>query len=224
VLLTSRVLLLTLSLAFANTASGGVIYSNLGSDPTRLFNDAFLDYASDARPANEKLAMSFVAAGNQDWMVTQIDLALREDLGGSFAARLSIYTDSAGLPGVPLGTWTLSNLAVNSHLVGVNCCAMTSLSLASSSVILTGGSSYFLVAQPIGVTVTDVWYWNTTGATGANLKADATGRWRPNRSTTLGAFDVLGVEISSETPEPSTLLLFVAGIAGCALCDRRRRA
>lgn len=38
---------------FSNTAVGGVIYSNLNPDPTRVFNDAFLFIATDARPSHE---------------------------------------------------------------------------------------------------------------------------------------------------------------------------
>jgi len=223
-MLSKPILMVLFAACVSNTAVGSVIYSNLNPDPTRVFNDSSFPYATDARPSNEKLAMPFTAAGSSAWLVTQIDLALREDLGGSFSAILSLAPDVGGLPGAPIATWTLTHLLPNSHLVGVNCCALTSLDVSASPVPITGGAQYWLVAQPVGITVADVWYTNTIGATGTALKADGNGVWRSLGPGNLGAFDVLGVAATTEAPEPATVFMFIGTLAVLGIWKRLRIA
>src|SRR5262249_39571872 len=92
------------AVAVAGPVRGGVIFSDLSSDPSHRFDSAFI--WGIAAPA--KLAMPFTAAGSSTWAVSQIDLALKEDLGGSFAATMSLNSDANGLPGAVIQSWTLT--------------------------------------------------------------------------------------------------------------------
>jgi len=222
VMLLKPVMMAVLSACIPSAAFGSVIYSNLNPDQTKLFNDASLFVATDSNPSNEKMAMPFRAGGSSAWLVTEIDVAIREDLGGSFSAVLSLAPDSGGVPGPAIGTWTLTHLPANSHLVGVNCCALTSLDLSASPVKITGGAVYWLIAQPVGRTVADVWYANTVGATGTTLKADGNGTWRSTGTGTIGAFDVLGAAATAEAPEPSTAFMFISSLTLIGVWKTRR--
>jgi hypothetical protein len=198
---------LMISAVVASIGRADVIYSNLNSDPAHLFDSTEAYVAGDGRPFNEKLAMPFMAPGNSTWILTQIDIALHEDLGGSFAALLTLNADATGVPGQGLANWTLNNLPPNPHNVDA-CCNMASLIVGQTAVSVSGGSKYWLVIQPIGITVADLWFWNNTGANGTSYNADSFGIWVPNSSTTLGAFDVLGVA----APEASPAILLLCGI------------
>jgi hypothetical protein len=154
----------------------------------------------------QSAANPFTSSGN--YQLSQIDLAL-SFLSGTNSATVTLNSDSSGLPGAVLATWNLSSLPVFG-----TCCTVETLT-PSSTVFLSAGTQYWIVAAPGASNTWDAWNLNNTGATGLIAFDNGTGFFGVS-GRTLSAFDVLGV------PEPTTLALVSGGLA--LLLVRRRRA
>src|SRR5438067_11127749 len=72
-----------------NDAYGGIVFNNFGADPAHLY-DGFNGWVIDcsgrctgpgAVSSQITEAMPFTPSGNWVWMLTQIDVAVAEDLG-----------------------------------------------------------------------------------------------------------------------------------------------
>src|SRR4051795_750254 len=213
-----RLLASTLFVYFAavGAAPAAVIYSNLNTDPANLYQELFQWVLTDGSPRAQ--AMPFTAPGT--FTVTQIDVPIFQDLGLPNAVQLSIAADASGVPGATLGSWTLGNLPQLSH-ISRNCCALASLLLPDTSMQVSAGSKYWLVATSIGTTVGRLWFWNNTGASAQSYHQDQTGNWVANSGSTLGAFDVIGDP--APVPEPASALTSLTGLLGFAAFCRRFR-
>ena len=170
----------------------GIIFSDFGpgkSSDTTLGWSVF--YAQTP-------AMGFVSSGN--YSVTQLDLAMFS-LSGPGNVAVELTTDSAGVPGEVLESWN------------------TILPLGQSILSITGitgvdisAGNYFLVAAPCVDTTNAGWNLNSAGVTGLGAFSHNGGQtWDSFPGQKLGAFDILGNPVS--TPEPSTFLLLVTGLA-----------
>lgn len=168
--------------------------------------------SSSPAGANTVTASAFTSAGNYN--LIQVDVAVSW-AGGTNGATLSLDSDSGGVPGSAIETWTLTNLAA----FGTCCAVATAISVAG--ITLQSGVQYWLAAGPLDGTTWDAWNYNSTSTSGTLANQIDGGAWNVFPGLTLGAFDVLGTPITAPTPEPATLLLFAGGLAGVAGLRRR---
>lgn len=161
-------------------------------------------------------ANEFVSPG--DYSLEQIDLGLAS-LSGTNGAVVSLWTESAGAPGIQLGSWSVGGFPS----FGSSSNAVTTIS-GISGINLASGVAYFLVIAPGADDTWVVWNQNSIGANGLDLfSQDSGATWdNSNGITTLGAFDLIGTT-SDTVPEPITLALFGAGLAGVSTLRRRRK-
>ena len=140
--------------------------------------------------------------------LTQIDVPL-ECQGPSCSVTISLDSDSAGLPGGILASWTLSGLPVSGTLETVT---------ASSPVSLSAGTQYWIVLSPPFSSSGAGWFTNDIGVSG--MYQNTGSGWAAlsgSFTITAGAFDVQGV------PEPSSIRLFAGGMGILALLKAARR-
>lgn len=159
-------------------------------------------------------AMAFTSSGT--YSLTQIDLAL-ENAGGTNAAIVSLWIDAGGAPGTELESWNVSGQGA----FGTSQ-PLTTIS-GITGITLSSGGSYFIQISPSDGTTWDAWNVNDQGVTGPTYLM-LNGAFLSDYTSTLAAFDVLGVPLSS-VPEPGTLALFGAGLLGLGFvvrwCKRR---
>lgn len=185
---------------FSDLGTGGSVYS---SDPGAIIK------GSGAGGSSITQARPFLVSGTGDFDVSQIDLAVWNQVGNP-AFTAAIFTDIAGLPGVSLGSWTLTATTFGA------CCALASQS-GIAGVTLTGGTTYFMAAGPTVLTNDTDYNWqpNSVGYITplfASLNGGAT--WIPDSSGAGAAFDVLGDPAAASTPEPESFLLLGTALAG----------
>ncbi len=96
-----------------------------------------------------------------------------------------------------------------------------------SPISLSPGTPYLL--SIVNNTAPDIWYWLTSQQSGdAVVRLNDTGPWSPLSSVDPGTFPI-GAELAftlpgpSSVPEPSTFLLFGAGLAGVGIMRRKLR-
>jgi hypothetical protein len=200
-------------LTIACNARADIIFSNLGAGGT--YNSSAGQGARgssfDGGGAYLATAEAFTPSGNVS--VGEIDIALSVYEGfpdTSDDVIVSLETSSAGLPDSVLESWDVSGLpgfgGTDSILQNL---------FPTSTLVLTGGDQYWLVATP-GATNTGVaWNASTNPVAGEITLVDEGSGFFPN--TPPAAFDVLGTAV----PEPRTLPFLIAALALLAGCARR---
>ncbi len=128
------------------------IYSNLGSSKTDLYDDTWsTNLAGPNAYENSEtfLGMSFTPKSNSH--VSQVQVAVQY-FSGANQVNLSIYGDSAGVPGTLLaGPVTVTSLPTQG-----TCCTLAVANF--SPVAVTGGTQYWVVADtPLTGTGSDFW-------------------------------------------------------------------
>jgi hypothetical protein len=201
-----------------------VLFSDLGTG-SNVYNTAELPppngigWAIDGSTApgagglSEITADLFTVLGTGSLPVTQIDLAVSNSNSSLSTFYASIWTDNSGIPGaeMPGAYWSWSTTNTGT------CCSLVSVT-GITGVDLTGGSQYFMVLGPLGLTDASSNYLNynygvsITGIVVGSTNGGST--WASDLDVPLGAFDVLN------TPEPTTMALLGLGLAGVA--DARR--
>jgi hypothetical protein len=117
-----------------------------------------------------------------------------------------------------LGSWSVSN----QPSFGSTDSALATIS-GISGIDLSAGASYFLVVVPDAADTWDTWNWSTVSTGDVLYSTDGGGTWGTNGGAqALGAFDLIG-SAGGRVPEPITIALFGAGLAGAAAMRRRRK-
>ena len=149
--------------------------------------------------------------------VSQIDVAVGY-VEGTNSFKISLNSDSGGLPGAALMTW--DNLA-SPYNFG-SCCELLTIS-GITGLNLTTGTNYWLVVAPESSSSTLWGAWNFSNSTNGNQAVSSDGgvTWSNGGFTNQGAFDVLGGPTGT-TPEPTSLLLFGSGLVGAVAAFRRK--
>lgn len=211
--------------AYADTT----IYSNLNSDPANLYASGTLGTSNTVISGIfQSVAASFTSPGN--FQLTRLDLAIQFFDNGCCNTpdfNISLVTDVAGRPSTTalFAPDKSSFLAPTTLNTGGDCCSLLTIN-AGPGVNLLAGQTYWLVGFPGDAASTDLWQFNNTGAsTSWALSADGSGLL-PNPSTWViqggatPAFALLGTPLA--TPEPSTLMSLLAGLAVLAAFSARR--
>lgn len=177
--------------------------------------DASDSWTIGSSPTSYSSASGFVSPG--DFSLEQIDLGL-SNVTGTNSATVSLWTDAAGVPGTMLGSWSVSN----QPSFGSTDSALATIG-GISGIDLSAGASYFLVVVPDAADTWDTWNWSTVSTGDVLYSTDGGGTWGTNGGAqALGAFDLIG-SAGGRVPEPITIALFGAGLAGAAAMRRRRK-
>jgi hypothetical protein len=152
-------------------------------------------------------AAAFTPGGDYD--LTQIDVAIWSGVGQSNGDmfNLSLDEDSGGLPGATIYSWTdILAVPIPLDYAGPTASFVDTV-LATSTIALSAGTQYWIVASPSAPGVNVNWSFNAdSGATGGVYASREPGPgWSGPfaESDSDLAFDVQG----TPTPEPGTLLL-----------------
>jgi len=201
-----RGVLCALALAvFPGFTKADVIFSDFGPGNTY---SCCLDWGIGLHipPFSTVSAMAFTPSSNFD--LSQINLGITW-VGNTNSVNVSLETDSAGLPGTTIESWTLTNLPP------VGSTNLIETISPVSTIELRAWQQYWIAAAGVG-DASAVWNWNIVGATGAYAQSDG-GSFVLNQGT-LGAFDVLGAPV----PEPSSFWLLGTVVIGLALWWHRQ--
>jgi hypothetical protein len=149
-------------------------------------------------------ALSFVPSESFD--IYFMDFGLYH-VGGTNSAVVELRDDFSGIPGQTLlGSWDTA--AVTAGLLGL-----------PVSGHVEAGQRYWITVLPGAGDTNLNWVFNNQGVTG-DIRATHSGSTYPDvcHNCTLPAFDILG----NPVPEPSTLLLSIAGFVTLLHKARRR--
>jgi hypothetical protein len=139
-------------------------------------------------------------------------MAISFNAGASNQFTFALMTDSGGLPGSILESWSLTT----TFFTGCAHCFETVFS--TQQLVLQAGTQYWLVPFP-NHTMDANWDQNVVGALGtAAFSLDGGKTWTLNPESSMGAFDVRGIS-STTVPEPSTFGFMATGLAGIYWCD-----
>lgn len=197
---------------FSAPALATTIFSTLDGSGKYDAGDAWTIGSS---PVSFSSASGFVSPGN--FSLEQIDVGL-SNVTGTNSATVSLWTDAAGVPGTLLGSWSVSNLPA----FGATDSALTTIS-GISGIDLLAGAAYFLAVAPGAGDTWDTWNWSTVSTGDVLYSTDGGATWGTNGGAqALGAFVLIG-STGGSVPEPITITLFGAGLAGAAAMRRRRK-
>lgn len=162
-------------------------------------------------------AREFTVSGAGSFDVTQIDLAVNTNGGGS-SFMAAIFTNNGAQPGTQIGpSFDLTALASG-------CCETDS---AITGVTLTGGVQYWMVLGPQSLTDNseNIWRVNNQGSTSLQVASINGGQsWVTENGGPAPnlAFDVLGNSQASGVPEPNSLILMTSGLFAAVVTKRLR--
>jgi hypothetical protein len=197
------------------------MYSNLGSG-SNLYNccTAWTFGGSGALGESFTTANEFQVTANG--MVTEIDLAVNNQVTGSDTFYAALYMDSGGQPGTQLKIW--HNLTSSQSFGG--CCGLVAI-MGISGLSLRPNTNYWMVLGPDLLTADTSWGWNynNQGATGLDLYSNDGGlTWVNNGIQPTGAMQIIGtptglpsttVVSSSQNPSnPHQPVTFTATVTG----------
>ncbi len=212
----AKMLFFTLGLALcvSGHAWAGIVYSNLGSGGS-VYDGVYGWYASTVSSGNPGLfqpAFSFTPAATTYF--TELDLPLQM-IEGANAVTVELLSDSSGIPGAVLESWSVTGLPTYSG----SCCALQTLS-GDGTIPLFSGTPYYVAVLPndINSDTWALWNLNDTGATGNTFENQGTGWFVYETGQPAAAFEVQG-----NTPEPGTAALMLAAAAVALFGKLRRR-
>ena len=197
-----------------NTFLAGQTYAYPSADP--------YDVGGQFSPNPDfQAAAAFTPGANYD--LTQIDVAIISSVGQSDGDmfNLSVDEDSGGLPGATIYSWTDLVAAPVPIDYPDPTASFVDTVLATSTIALSAGTQYWIVASPSAPGVNVNWSQNAnSGATGGIVAEFFDSVWTGPvaESDQDLAFDVQG----TPTPEPGTLLQLGLGLVGLAQCRKRQ--
>ena len=200
----SRNILAILVLFAGATHAGTILFSDLGTGSS-LYAGGVEFSGSAVVGAGGQVSDGFAFTPSITALLTQIDVVLIYNSGRN-SALLTLYSDTAGVPGTALDAWSLSNLPA---------CPTTSCTLETvtphSAITLLSGTQYWLIASTVAADTLGTWGLNTTGTFGGAASSTNGAAFTVISNYPLGAFDVIGTTV----PEPATFALAAAGLALC---------
>ncbi len=188
------------------------IYTNLGPGETYNAGTAVFVTDTGAPPFfYQAEARLFTSPG--DYNVTQIDIALVY-IQGTNSATVSLRTDDLGMPGTVLTSWDLSGLPSFSGISGTTAITGAQVISGISDLTLSAGQSYFLEADP-GRADSQMGWFGIPPVNSVTFTASSPGGpWFVEGLYDL-AFSVNGDPVA--TPEPSTIMIDLAGLAALGI-------
>jgi hypothetical protein len=207
-----------LGLFAATGADAAVIFNNGGPDHTGGF------FYSDSNLGFGNVEDFSLTAGNNviggvNWWGT---CSTAGPVAASCATgnfTINIYADTGTGPGALLNTFAVGN--ANQTATGVPDNGFTDYSYSAAiNLTLTAGTTYWLGISDTVASGTD-WGWDTTATLGDGHYASFTGAapWSHNPADL--AFNLVSPAVG--VPEPLTLSLLGAGLAGLGMIRRRKR-
>ena len=201
-----------------------ILYSNFGlSDSFVTGSGAVITNAGSLTP---DLRPSFelpVIGSNQ--LLSEVDFVTSiESTSDLNQVTVSLFGDAAGHPGNLIASHQFDGamgVLGETDFPPVTLSWNPALDQAGAPALTSGNLYWITLDAPAGSNVT--WNFNNTGQSG--YLVFQSGRWQATNQT-LGALQVLAVPNSGApvVPEPGTLSLLFAGLAGGILFSRRRRA
>jgi hypothetical protein len=190
------------------------IFNTFGPGHSSDCCSGFSELGSDYMPNAYTTAMAFTPSTTAPLFA--IDMAISFNAGVSNQFTFALMTDSGGLPGSILESWSLTT----TFFTGCAHCFETVFS--TQQLVLQAGTQYWLVPFP-NHTMDANWDQNVVGALGtAAFSLDGGKTWTLNPNSSMGAFDVRGMS-STTVPEPSTFGFMATGLAGIIGVIRRKR-
>ena len=204
-------------------ATADMLYTNLGpAGDIYDLSSSWTVCGASACGTSSTIATPFTVAGSGNQTVTQIDLAVGYIPGSPATFNASIWTDVANLPGVQVANASWQGLS-STEMVG-NCCDLVSVT-GISGVNMISGQQYFMILGPVDNSDSSLtgWFYNYQDTNGLMLSSSDGGTtWGSMSNMPIAAFDVMGFDPPSSTPEPASFLLFGTGLAGVLSFVRRK--
>ena len=129
----------------------------------------------------------FTTSGTGSLSVSQIDVAVGY-VSGTNSFHVDIYTDTGGLPGSALASFT--NLSSSTNFG--TCCGL--VTITEPGLMLSAGQQYWIVIGPTTTdsTTSEEWNLNSQDVIGSDVfSTDGGLTWTKRGQQTLGAFDIL---------------------------------
>ena len=208
----SAVILLGLMASFSIASrADSVIFNDFGTGHSYNSSRGLTISGTQSTPG-------FIEWGEAFTPHARFDLAeIRMALGwvtGVNGVTVSLDTNNGSGPGTPLASWSFVGLPQ----FGTTNSIVHTMTFANG-IVLQPGQTYWLVTAPFAANTQAVWNLNSTGVVG--LGAVNFGNVWLTTTGPSGAFEVLG---KSVVPEPSTWLLFGAGLLGIMGALRKEKA
>jgi hypothetical protein len=208
----SAVILVGLMASFSIASSAdSVIFNDFGTNQSYNSSVGLAIAGAQSMPGFIKWGEAFTADARFD--VTQIRMALGSFTGVN-GVTVSLDTNNGGAPGKALATWSFVGLPQ----FGTTNRVVQTMTFASG-IVLQPGQMYWLVTAPFAANTQAVWNLNSTGVIGLGA-VNFGGVWL-TATVPSGAFEVVGKSVA---PEPSSWLLFGAGLFGILGTLRKRKS